>query len=61
VKSCHATVERRDILHYLSDKIVKWWMPDDVVFLDSLPMTATGKISKLDLRRRFADHLLTRT
>ena len=35
-------------------------MPDDVVFLDSLPITATGKISKLDLRRRFADHLLTR-
>ena len=61
VKSCGATVEKRDILHYLSDKIVKWWMPDDVVFLDSLPMTATGKISKLDLRRWFADHLFTRT
>ena len=61
VKSCGATVERRDILHCLNDKIVKSWMPVDVGFLDSLPITAKGKISKLDLRRRVADHLLTKT
>jgi acyl-CoA synthetase (AMP-forming)/AMP-acid ligase II len=61
VKAAGATVDKRDVLQYLSNKIVKWWMPDDVVFVDSLPMTSTGKISKLDLRRRFADHLLKKT
>ena len=39
-------------------KIAKWQMPDDVVFVDALPMTATGKISKKDLRAKFADHKL---
>jgi fatty-acyl-CoA synthase len=36
-------------------------MPDDVVFVDALPMTATGKISKKDLRAKFADHKLPET
>ena len=35
----------------------KWWMPDDVVFVDSLPHTATGKLLKTELRRRFHGHL----
>ena len=38
--------------------VAKWQMPDDVVFVDALPMTATGKISKKDLRARFADYKL---
>ena len=42
----------------LGAKIAKWQMPDDVVFVDALPMTATGKISKKDLRAKFADHKL---
>jgi fatty-acyl-CoA synthase len=33
-------------------------LPDDVVFVDALPMTATGKISKKDLRAKFADYKL---
>ena len=47
-----------DILQYLSGKIAKWWMPDDVVFVDSIPHTATGKIQKLTLRQSFADYRL---
>jgi fatty-acyl-CoA synthase len=43
---------------YLSDKVAKWWLPDDVVFVDDLPHTATGKLSKLTLRERFKDHVL---
>jgi fatty-acyl-CoA synthase len=48
---------KQDILDFLSDKIAKWWMPDDVVFVDSLPHTATGKLLKTELRERFHGHL----
>ena len=46
------------MLAHLNGKIAKWWMPDDVVFVDELPHTATGKISKLALREQFKDHRL---
>ena len=44
------------ILEYMSDKVAKWWLPDDVVFVSEIPHTATGKISKLTLREQFADY-----
>jgi fatty-acyl-CoA synthase len=44
-----------DILAFLSGKIAKWWVPDEVVFVDSIPHSATGKIQKTALRERFAD------
>ncbi len=47
-----------DVLGYLEGKIAKWWMPDDVAFVDELPHTATGKLSKLQLRARFKDYVL---
>ena len=46
------------ILKFLEGKIAKWWMPDDVVFIDEMPHTATGKIQKMDLRKQFADYKL---
>jgi len=46
------------ILDFLRPKVAKWWVPDDVVFLPALPHTATGKISKLELRRQLADYKL---
>ncbi len=49
---------RGDILGHLEGRIAKWWMPDDVVFVDELPHTATGKISKLTLRDRFEGYVL---
>ena len=49
---------RAELLAHLDGRIAKWWMPDDVVFVDELPHTATGKISKLTLRQRFADYEL---
>ena len=52
------TTTPEDIRAYLSDKVAKWWLPDDVVFVDDLPHTATGKLSKLTLRARFKDHVL---
>ena len=52
------TVTRDDILQYMDGKIAKWWMPDDVVFVDSIPHTATGKILKTALRDQFKDYSL---
>ncbi|MEE8189954.1 MAG: long-chain-fatty-acid--CoA ligase [Kiloniellales bacterium] len=47
-----------EILGFLSDKVARWWLPDDVVFVEELPHTATGKVSKTKLRERFKDHEL---
>lgn len=58
VRAKEADVTKGQILAYLDGKIAKWWMPDDVAFVEEIPHTATGKISKLELRRRFADYIL---
>jgi fatty-acyl-CoA synthase len=47
-----------EVVNFLSDKVAKWWLPDAVEFVDDIPHTATGKISKKDLRDRFADYRL---
>ncbi|MDZ4382063.1 MAG: 3-(methylthio)propionyl-CoA ligase [Parvibaculum sp.] len=47
-----------EILRYMEGKIAKWWMPDDVVFVEEIPHTATGKIQKLALREKFKDYTL---
>ena len=49
-------IKKEDILSFLEDKLAKWWMPDDVVFVDEIPHTATGKIQKLTLREQFSDY-----
>lgn len=49
---------REDILDHLAGEVVKWWLPDDVVFVDELPHTATGKVLKLKLREQYRDHKL---
>jgi len=52
------SAEKSELLKFLEGKIAKWWMPDDVVFVDEIPHTATGKIQKLTLRERFGDYVL---
>lgn len=47
---------REDILKYMDGKIAKWWMPNDVAFVDGIPHTATGKILKTALRDQFKDY-----
>jgi fatty-acyl-CoA synthase len=49
-------VSRDQMLDFLRGKLAKWWLPDDVVFVDSLPHTATGKLSKLTLRQQLRDY-----
>ncbi len=51
-----ATVTREELLGFYAGKVAKWWVPDDVVFVESLPHTATGKLLKTELRRTFADY-----
>lgn len=51
-------VTAEQIINFLSDKVAKWWLPDAVEFVDDIPHTATGKISKKDLRSRFEDYRL---
>ncbi len=58
VRKPDAEVTREDVLAYLTGRIAKWWMPDDVVFVDELPHTAAGKLQKVELRQRFADYRL---
>jgi fatty-acyl-CoA synthase len=49
-----------DLLAHFEGKVAKWWIPDDVLFVESLPRQATGKISKAQLREDFAEHLMDR-
>ena len=49
---------RDEILEFMRGKIASWWMPDEVIFVDEIPHTATGKIQKTVLRERFKDFVL---
>jgi acyl-CoA synthetase (AMP-forming)/AMP-acid ligase II len=52
------TLGREDLLAFFDGKVAKFWRPDDVVFVDSLPMGATGKVQKNRLREQFKSHRL---
>jgi fatty-acyl-CoA synthase len=52
------TATREELLEFLAPRVAKWWLPDDVVFIDEVPKTSVGKFSKKDLRTRFADYQL---
>ena len=58
VKKPGASVTRDELIAFYDGKIAKWWTPDDVVFVDSVPLGATGKMQKNKLREQFADHKL---
>jgi len=52
------TVTKDEIRQWLGGRVAKWWLPDDVVFVEEIPHTATGKILKLALREQFKDYVL---
>ena len=58
VKKSGASVTREDLLKFYQGKVAKWWTPDDVVFVEQLPHTATGKLLKTKLRQDFRDYKL---
>ncbi|MHA6644690.1 fatty-acid--CoA ligase [Mesorhizobium sp. A623] len=51
-------VAKAEILGFMEGKVAKWWMPDDVAFVDEIPHTATGKIQKTALREQFRNYRL---
>ena len=58
VKKPGASLTREEMLAFFEDKVAKWWIPDDVVFVDAIPLGATGKMQKVKLREQFRDHRL---
>ena len=53
-----ARADKADVLGFLEGKIARWWMPDDVVFVDDIPIGPTGKVDKKLLRDRLKDYVL---
>ena len=60
VKANNEDPTKEDINSFLEDKVAKWWLPDDIVFVDELPHTATGKLLKTDLRDEYKEFLLNK-
>lgn len=58
VKAEGSELSKEELLAWFDGKVATWWVPDDVVFVDDIPHTATGKIKKTELRRQFADYRL---
>ena len=51
-----SSIQAPEILDHLSREVAKWWLPDAIEFVDELPHTATGKLSKKDLRDKYRDY-----
>jgi fatty-acyl-CoA synthase len=51
-------ITKQEILDFLASRVAKWWMPDDVVFIEAVPKTSVGKFNKRELRERFKDYKL---
>ncbi len=58
VRKPGSQIGQQEILEFLETRVVKWWLPDEVLFVDSLPHTATGKLQKMSLRAMYKDHRL---
>jgi len=61
VKKPAAEVTRDELLAFFEGRIAKWWTPDDVVFVDAIPLGATGKMLKNRLREQHGEHLIGRS
>ena len=57
-KKAGADLSREELLKFYEGKIAKWWTPDDVVFVEAIPLGATGKMLKNRLREQFKDYTL---
>jgi len=54
-----ATLSTSDLRAFMTDKVARWWLPDEIVVTAAIPHTSTGKINKVALRQTWADHYLT--
>jgi acyl-CoA synthetase (AMP-forming)/AMP-acid ligase II len=60
VKAPNEDPSKEDLLGFLEDKVAKWWLPDDVIFVEDLPHTATGKLLKINLRNEYKNYLINK-
>ena len=58
VKTESSELNRDGMIEFLTGKVVKWWLPDDILFVSELPHTATGKLLKSQLREDYRDYVL---
>ena len=61
VRKPNATLTREELLSFYEGRIAKWWTPDEVVFVDAIPLGATGKMLKNRLREQYGRHLLEKS
>jgi fatty-acyl-CoA synthase len=52
------TATKDEIITFLDGRVAKWWLPDDIAFVEEIPKTSVGKFSKKDLRTKFQDYVL---
>lgn len=57
VRKSDQALEGEEILAFLAERVAKWWIPDAVIFLDTLPVGGTGKVQKAALREKYCNHL----
>jgi acyl-CoA synthetase (AMP-forming)/AMP-acid ligase II len=58
VRKPGAEVSKEELIKFYDGKIAKWWTPDDVTFVDALPLGATGKVLKNKMREQFKEYKL---
>ena len=61
VKKPERELTREELIAFYEGRIAKWWTPDDVVFVDAIPLGATGKMLKNRLREQYGRHLLDKS
>jgi len=54
------SVTKEELAAHIEGRFVKFWLPDDYLFIDQIPKTSTGKFKKLDLRAKYGDYLVTK-
>jgi len=54
VRKPEKTLEKQQVIDFLEERVAKWWIPDEVIFVESLPVGGTGKVQKGDLRTKYA-------
>ena len=54
-------ITKQEILEFLSNRVAKWWLPDDIVFIEAVPKTSVGKFNKRVLREQFKEYMLPGT
>jgi fatty-acyl-CoA synthase len=57
-ENCRGTLTKEEMIEFLAGRVAKWWLPDDIVFVDSVPKTSVGKFNKRVLREQFKDYVL---